>query len=68
MKIHKSVKLELSREELEAVQIVYNMLYNIERDEEEIVDNCICGGASTEEVRTTLAEIWELSGHDTNFL
>ena len=63
MKVHNSVKLDLSREELEAIQIVYNMLYNIEMDEEKAIDNCI-GGASIEDVRTTLAEIWELGGHN----
>lgn len=68
MKVHKSVKLELSREELEAVQVVYNMLYNIELDEEKTLDNCVCGGASIEDVRTTLAEIWELSGHNIDHL
>jgi hypothetical protein len=63
MKVNNSVKLELSNEELNAVQIVFNMLYNIETPEEKAIDDCICG-ASLEDVRTTLAEIWELSGCD----
>lgn len=68
MKVNKSVKIELSREELEAIQIVYNMFYNIELDEEKTIDNCIFGGASLEDVRTTLAEIWELSGRNIDHL
>lgn len=67
MKVNHSVKLDLSREELEAVQKVYNMLYDIEQDEERLIDDCICG-ASLEDVRTTLAEIWEVSGHDIDSL
>ena len=63
MKVHNSVKIDLSREELEAVSIVYNMLYNIHDNEEGALNDCLCG-VSVEDVRTTLAEIWELSGHD----
>ena len=46
MKVHNTVRLDLSREELEAVFIVYNMLYNIEADEEKTIDNCIGGGVN----------------------
>ena len=67
MKVHNSVKLELAKEELDAVQIVYNMFYNIELDEEKAIDNCI-GGASIEDVRGVLFDIWELSGQDTDQL
>ena len=67
MKVNHSVKLELSNEELNAVQVVYNMLYNIDTPEEKAIDDYICG-ASLEDVRTTLAEIWELSGHDADNL
>lgn len=67
MKVNHSVKLELSNEELNAVQVVYNMLYNIDAPEERSVDNCLCS-ASLEDVRTTLADIWELSGHDVDNL
>ena len=68
MKVHNSVKLELSREELDAVQFVYNMLYEISPNEEKAVDCCISVGVSIEDVRGILFDIWELSGHDTDEL
>ena len=68
MKVHNSVKLELSREELDAVQIVYNMLYEINPSEEKALDGCVSESASIEDVRGVLFDIWELSGHDTDEL
>lgn len=68
MKVNHSVKLELSKEELDAVQIVYNMLYNIDASEEKALDNCISVGISVEDVRGVLFDIWDLTGHDTDEL
>ena len=68
MQVHNSVKLELSREELDAVQVVYNMLYNISPNEEKAIDGCVSMGVSIEDVRGVLFDMWELSGHDTNEL
>jgi len=64
MKVYNSVKLDLSREELDAVQKVYNMLYDLPNDEEKAIDTCINVGVSIEDVRGVLFDIWELSGHD----
>lgn len=68
MKVHKSVKLELSKEELEAVQVVFNMLNDIEIDERDAIDDCLTLGCSIEDVRVALIDLWELSGHDSNHL
>lgn len=68
MKVHNSVKLELAKEELNAVQIVYNMLYDLSGEEETELDNNISDGISIEDVRGVLFDIWELSGQDTDQL
>ena len=68
MEIHNSVKLEITKEEKDAISIVYNMLYEIEPTKETSLDDAIATSATIEDVRGVLAEIWELSGFDTNTL
>ena len=68
MKVHNSVKLEITKEEKDAIQIVYNMLYEIEPTEERSLDDAIATPATIEDVIGVLSEIWELSGFDTDTL
>ena len=64
MEIKKTVELKLKGEELDAISRVYNMLYEIDEQDERALDNAIDESASLEEVRSVLASIWELAGQD----
>lgn len=64
MKVYKSVKLDLDRDEAEAIQIVFHMLNQIDMDEKGAIDSCLSIGCSIEDVRVALMDLWELSGHD----
>ena len=62
MVVKHSVKVELAREEKNAVKVVYLMLHDLMGEEEQDLDRVISTGASLEDVRGVLYEIYELAG------
>ena len=64
MVVEHSVKVILSKEEKEAVKVVYLMLHDLMGEEEQDLDRAIFTGASLEDVRGVLYEIYQLAGCD----
>ena len=62
MVVEYSVKVRLSKEEKDAVKVVYLMLHDLMGEEEQDLDRVISTGASLEDVQGVLYEIYQLAG------
>ena len=60
MKVHKTVKLDMSPEEKKAIKTVYHML-DLEWEDDRAVANEL-GYSDLEPIRTDLAQLYELGG------
>ena len=63
MKVNKTVKLDMSPEEMKAVKTVFRMLYDLEWEDEKAVADDL-GYDDLEPIRTDLANLYELGGGD----
>ena len=61
MKVFKTVKLEMTPEEMKAVKTVFKMLYDLGWDDERALANEL-DYADLEPIRTDLANLYELGG------
>ena len=61
MKVHKTVKLEMTPEEKKAIKTVYRMLYDLEWEDERAVANEL-DYCDLEPIRSDLARLYELGG------
>ena len=61
MKVIKTVKLEMTPEEKQALKTVFRMLYNLEWEDEKAVADEL-GYDDLEPIRTDLATLYELGG------
>ena len=67
MKVNKTVKLEMTDKEKEALRTVYGMLYDLEWEEEKAIADEL-GYSDLEPTRADLAKLYELGGGDTEDL
>ena len=63
MKVNKTVKLDMSPEEKQAIKTVFRMLYDLELDDEKAVANEL-GYSDLNTIREDLALLYDLSGHN----
>ena len=61
MKVNKTVKLDMSPEEKQALKTVFRMLYDLEWEDEKAVAEDL-GYDDLEPIRTDLANLYELGG------
>ena len=61
MKVNKTVKLDMSPEEKQALKTVFRMLYDLEWEDEKAVADEL-GYDDLEPIRTDLANLYELGG------
>lgn len=61
MKVNKTVKLEMTDKEKEAIKFVYGMLYDLEWEEEKAIADEL-DYSDLEPTRTDLAKLYELAG------
>lgn len=63
MQVIKTVKLQMTHEEKQALRTVYNMLYNLEWADEKAVAEEL-GYESLEPIRNDIVNLFELGGGD----
>lgn len=63
MEIYKTIRLKLTEEELKAIQTFYNMLNELDSEEEEILADYL-GYSDLNPFKDDLEQLWELAGKD----
>ena len=63
MEIYKTIKLKLTEEEAKAIKTLYDMLNELEYEEEDILANELDYNNLTS-IKGDLERLWELSGRD----